>query len=77
MPYTTDSPQPVRDPALPVPLELEHLREARKLLKRAQELLQFPIAATPTGAVRNNICDANIHIGAAAAALLNAIATHP
>ncbi len=42
-----------------------YVEEAAKLIKRVQNLLNYPIMATPSGPQRNKITDANVHLGAA------------
>lgn len=39
-----------------------NLKEAHRLIKRAQLLLDFPINATPSGDLRNRMTDINIHV---------------
>lgn len=43
----------------------EAIADAIKFIRRAQNLLNYPIMATPTGPRREKISEATIHLGAA------------
>jgi hypothetical protein len=47
------------------------LKEALQFIRRAQNLLNYPIMATPTGARRGKITESNIHLGLAEQALVD------
>ncbi len=49
-----------------------NIEEAHKLLRRAHQLLDYPINATPSGTLRNKLTDINIHVMVADSACLDA-----
>jgi hypothetical protein len=53
--------------------DLAKLMNARATLKSVQHDVEMAIHETPTGEVRNAICDANIHLVAAAYELKKAL----
>lgn len=46
------------------------IADAIKAIRRAQNLLNYPIMATPTGPRREKITGSNIHLGSALMCLL-------
>lgn len=48
-----------------MPNENSNLRQIARTLISVQKELELQISATPSGERRNQLCDANIHIGAA------------